>query len=69
MRATEALQYLPARGLNPTLEVDCSSAYCSHKVQLAHALAYPALYNDGTVKMSFWCSEGCLTAVMTAGRC
>ena len=69
MRAHEAIQYLPFRKLDPCIEVDCASGYCGNKVQLARAIAYPALFTDGSVKMAFWCSEGCLTTVMCGGRC
>ena len=69
MRSHEALQYLPSRQLNPSVEVECASAYCAKTVQLAHARAYPAMYTDGTVQMAFFCSETCLTAVMCGGRC
>jgi hypothetical protein len=58
MRSHEALQYLPPRGLPPTLEVECASAHCGKRMMLAHAVAFPALI-DGSVLMAFFCSERC----------
>jgi hypothetical protein len=69
MRITEALLYLPFRGLNPTLEVECASPYCDKKVTLATAAAFPALHRDGQTRIAFFCNEACLTATMTCGSC
>lgn len=69
MRQHEAIQYLPARGLSPLMEVECATAHCSRRFTLAHAVAFPAVYTDGSLRMGFWCSEVCYLSVVPTQYC
>jgi hypothetical protein len=68
MRQTDALQYLPQRGLSPHLEIECMSPHCTKKFTLSVAVAFPACFDD-TVTMAFFCSEACYLAAIPPDAC
>jgi len=69
MRTIDACQYLQARKLAATHQMECANPYCPEKVRLADAVAYPARFDDGQARMAFFCSEVCITVAISAGRC
>jgi hypothetical protein len=68
MRLTDALQYLPQRGLSPLLEVDCASMHCKNRFVLANAVAFPARRGD-EVFIAFFCSDLCLLNAISPEDC
>jgi hypothetical protein len=68
MRPTEAVQYLPQRGLNPLMEVACAATHCTNHFTLAKGAAFPAR-NGEEIFMAFFCSELCYLEAIPPTRC
>jgi hypothetical protein len=68
MRPTEAVQYLPQRGLHPLMEVECAGTHCPNCFMLGDATAFPARFGED-VYMAFFCSEICYLAEISPNQC